>query len=74
MRFFRSLGKSLTRGVDEKQPCRLSPDKGLATGLPRSNETVPPWDPTVGLCLGPYGGPGGGGLFLESEVSLLWVG
>jgi len=25
---------------------------------------TPPWDPTVGLCLGPYGGPMGGGCFL----------
>jgi serine/threonine protein kinase len=25
---------------------------------------VPPWDPTVGVCLGPYGGPRGGGCFL----------
>jgi len=28
-----------------------------ATGVPRSKETATPWDPTVGLCLGPYGGP-----------------
>ena len=28
-----------------------------------------PWDPTVGLCLGPYGGLGGGP-FLMSEVPL----
>ena len=27
-------------------------------------------DPTLGLCLGPYGGPRGGGLFLMSEVPL----
>ena len=27
-------------------------------------------DPTVGLCLGPYGGPRGGGRFLVIEVSL----
>ena len=30
----------------------------------------PPQDPTVGLCLGPYGGLGGGLLFLVSEVPL----
>ena len=27
------------------------------TGIPRSQETAPPQDPTVGLCLRPYGGP-----------------
>ena len=27
-------------------------------------------NPRVGLCLGPYGGPMGGGLFLMSEVPL----
>ena len=30
----------------------------------------PPSDPTVGLCLGPYGGPGGGQRVLMSEVAL----
>jgi len=25
------------------------------TGVARSRENAPPWDPTVGLCLGPYG-------------------
>ena len=30
----------------------------------------PPWDPTVGLYLGSYGGLRGGGLFLMSEVPL----
>jgi len=34
------------------------------TGVPRSKETAPPQDPTVGLCLGTYGGPRGGGAFL----------
>ena len=42
-----------------------------ATGVPRSQETAPPWDPQVGLCLGPYGGPlGSGGHFLMSEEPL----
>ena len=27
------------------------------TGVPCSQETVPPYDPTVVLCLGPYGVP-----------------
>jgi len=34
------------------------------TGVPRLQETASPWDPTVGPCLGPYGGPGGVGVFL----------
>ena len=29
-----------------------------STWLPRSQETTPPYDPTVGLCLGPYSGLG----------------
>ena len=35
----------------------------LDTGVPRSWETPSPQDPTIGLCLGPYGGPKGGGCF-----------
>ena len=31
------------------------------TGVPCSYETAPPYDPTVGICLGPYGGLRGGG-------------
>ena len=34
------------------------------TGVPRSYETFPSQDPTVGVCPGPCGGPGGGGCFL----------
>ena len=34
------------------------------TGVLRSYETAPPYHPTAGLCLGPYGGPRGGGGFL----------
>ena len=41
----------------------------LPTGVSRSQETAFPWDPTVGLCLGPYGSPGGG-RFLMSKVPL----
>ena len=40
------------------------------TGVPRSQESAPPEHPTVILCLGPYGGAMGGGLFLTSEVPL----
>ena len=29
------------------------------TGAPRLKENAPPQDPTVGLCLGPCGGPRG---------------
>jgi len=40
----------------------------LRTGVPRSKETTPPSDPTVGSCIGPHGGPRGGGQFFMSEV------
>ena len=33
------------------------------TGLPHSQETSPPKDPTVALCLGTYGDPMGMGVF-----------
>ena len=39
-------------------------------GVPRSQESATPWDPAVGLYLGPYGGPSGGGHFLMSEAPL----
>ena len=42
----------------------------MTTGLPRLSETATPQDPTVGPCLGSYGGARGGGRFLLSEVSL----
>jgi hypothetical protein len=42
----------------------------LITGVPRSSETTPPWDPTVGSCLGSYSGPRGGGGLLMSEAPL----
>ena len=37
-------------------------------GVPRSHKSAPPEDPTVGLCLGHYGGPRGGGGFLMSKI------
>ena len=40
-------------------------------GVPRSKETSSPQDPTVALCLRPYGGPSGGGSNMagpESEM------
>ena len=40
------------------------------TGVHRPSETAPPLDPTVGLCLWPYGGPRGGGRHFLSEVPL----
>ena len=33
--------------------------EALSTGVPRSYETAPPQDPTVGLSRGPYGSPRG---------------
>ena len=35
------------------------------TGVPRSYKNALPWDPTVGLCLGPYGGPKDGDFSYE---------
>jgi len=34
------------------------------TGVPGSYENAPSKEPTVGLCLGSYGGPKGVGVFL----------
>ena len=44
----------------------------MRTGVPRSCETATPYDPTVGLFLGPYCGPGGGAVSCErgTPVSL----
>ena len=39
------------------------------TGVPHLQENAPPWDPTVGLCLGSKGGPRGVGVFM-GEVPL----
>ena len=36
-----------------------------STRVPRSEETPPSYDPTVGLYLGSYGGPRGVGVFHE---------
>ena len=33
------------------------------TGVPRSQKNASSWDTTVGICLGPYGGPKRGGVF-----------
>ena len=35
-----------------------------STGVPRSSETAPPCEPTVGPYPGSYGGPRGMGVFL----------
>jgi hypothetical protein len=36
--------------------CRASRECIQLTGVPHSQENAPPWDPTVGLCLGSYRG------------------
>jgi len=51
-----------TEGRGVRLCWELSNPKG-PTGVPRSYETAPPQEPTVGLSLGPYCGPGGGGSF-----------
>ena len=40
------------------------------TGVPHLQENATPSDATVGLCLGTWGGPRGGGRFLMREVAL----
>ena len=50
-------------------PDRLGMSKLYVQGYLAHKKQHPPQDPTVGLCLGPYGGPRGG-LFLMSEVPL----
>jgi len=57
-------GRFLKRGTEN---VGLEPnlEEGI-TGIPRSQETRPHWDPTVGLCLGPLGE----GLLLMSEAAL----
>ena len=54
--------RSAVRGVTGWLP-RHSEDVRSPTGVPRSHETAPPQDPTVGLCLVPYGDPSGGGSY-----------
>ena len=49
-------------------PPRTPPPVGsFRTGVPDLRENAPPEDPTVGLCLGSYGGPGGVGVFLWAK-------
>ena len=45
-------------------------EESLCAGVPGSQDNPPSWEPTVGLYLGSYGGPMGGGLFLMNEVPL----
>ena len=42
--------QGLLANQGRRRPCR-------STGVTRSQETAPPEDPTVGICLGPCGGP-----------------
>ena len=44
---------------------RPSPVRSCSRGVPRLHENAPPYDPTGGLCLGPYGGPRGGDVSYE---------
>jgi len=66
----------LSRTTLQRAPVTASPVScGSATGVPhtgvpRSKETASPQDPMVGLCLAPFGGPGGGGLLVMSKVPL----
>ena len=51
-----SLNSGPGSGPALSKCCEVSRERS-ATGVPRSQETAPPQDPRVGLCLGPYGGP-----------------
>ena len=55
------FGETSSRSAAQETQC---------TGVPRSYEIAPPSDPTVGLSIRPYAGPGGVGGFLMSEVPL----
>ena len=50
------------------QPRILGLSWTTPTGVPRSQETASRWDPTVGLCLGPYGGPRGWAFSYERVI------
>ena len=60
------------RGIESSKRCTREQKRReegshwmVFSGLPRSEETASPWDPTVSQCLvGPEGGPRGGGSFL----------
>ena len=41
------------------------------TGVRRSSATIPPWDPTVALCLGHYGDPRGWGSSYERGTPVI---
>ena len=45
---------------------------GTRTVVPRSLEIAPPYDPTVGLCLGPYCGPRGGAICYEQGTTVVF--
>ena len=57
------MGALVDGGVRHYDPEKLQ-------GYLAHKKQPPPEDPTAGLCLGPYGGPIGGGQFLVSEVPL----
>jgi len=59
------LAATRYRGVDTCPPPRHGTLQGYL-----AHKKHPPQDPTVGLCLGPHGGPRWGGRFLMSEVPL----
>ena len=47
--------------LDADEHHEIAEEVSPFTGLPRLQEAAPPWDPTVGLRPGPYGGPTMGG-------------
>jgi hypothetical protein len=60
-----SLSESVVKGENvcpSEMQCVFFGSKPRGTSLIRNS---PPWDPKVGICLGPYGGPAGGVRFFH---------
>ena len=68
--FLMSEVPQYTRLPGELVPSRFPPALKIrtteSTGVPRSKERAPPWDPIVGLRLGPYCG------YSEVDLLSLW--
>ena len=63
-----TVGSSILSSL---RKARLPPHiRYSCTGVPPLQENAFPWDPTVGLCLGSYGGPRRRGRFFMSKVPL----
>ena len=59
--------------VDARIISLLRLPKALLTGIPRSSEIAPTWEPIVELSLGPYGGPRGGSCLSYDSLGQILV-